>query len=57
MMVRSVVVVALLIATATARAVPIPEVDGPVPSVTPGGPSHDYPWGATNVDLSCTSTQ
>lgn len=32
-------------------AVPNPTITGPIPSVTPGDPSHDYPFGATNMDL------
>jgi alpha/beta hydrolase family protein len=29
-----------------------PTVVGPIASVAPGDPSHDYPWGATQADLS-----
>lgn len=35
----------------SSSSVPNPTVTGPIPSVTPGDPSHDYPFGATNMNL------
>jgi hypothetical protein len=34
-----------------AMPVPLPTVEGPVPAVTPGDPSRDYPFLATSIDL------
>jgi hypothetical protein len=31
--------------------VPLPTVDGPIPAVTPGDPSRNYPFIATSIDL------
>jgi hypothetical protein len=50
--------ISLFAATASAdsspssTSVPNPTITGPIQSVTPGDPSHDYPFGATNMDLS-----
>lgn len=47
--------VALPSASSTAQAavpvVPLPTVEGPIPSVTPGDPSRNYPFLATPIDL------
>ena len=38
-------------AATVAAVVPNPTVTGPIPGVTPGDPSHNYPFFATDVDL------
>src|SRR5262245_376465 len=49
--------VALVVAVASpapaqlVSVVPNPTVTGPIPGVTPGDPSHNYPFFATDVDL------
>src|SRR5688572_13347910 len=52
---RLVTLVALFLALAPllahAQAVLNPSVTGPVPALTPGDPSRNYPWFATFVDL------